>query len=89
VADETRSASLRDAIKNGIFRLDPVHRMSGIIESSVLKAHIKGTNNKAISVAELRKLNDAAEFPILTLPSSLKVEMQSGRSNGDFHPIAT
>ena len=80
IADEARSANLREHMRNGIFRADPMHRMSGCI---ALDAFNKGLHHpaleKAISAKEVSTFNKNAEFPVLKLKPEVKVEMQSGQ----------
>ena len=68
LADENRSANLRETLRNGVFRTDPVHRMSGILSETVFKSSIRDPqNNKGISLKELKEFNTNAQFPVLDL----------------------
>jgi hypothetical protein len=80
IADENRSASLRDNMRNGIFRADPVHRMSGILRQSEFKSALRDPKNaKSIAPKDVVEFNKKAEFPILVGIENFKIEMQSGQ----------
>ena len=85
LADENRSANLRETLRNGVFRTDPMHRMSGILKETIFKSSLRDlVNNKNISIDKLKEYNINAQFPVLDLfhPSSDGrnfIEMQSGQ----------
>ena|SRR5437773_808496 len=80
VVDETRSASLMETMRNGLYRLDPVHRMSGTVESNVFKKYVQDAKSpRAISMDRVKEMNDRAEFPFFNTTENIKIEMQSGQ----------
>jgi hypothetical protein len=80
MADENRSANLRENMRNGVFRLDPVHRMSGTIDASTFKKCIQDSKtNKNITMAHAKEMNEKAEFPVFSASANAKIEMQSGQ----------
>ena len=46
IADEVRSAGLRENMRHGVFRTDPTHRMSGTIDSTIFKKHVHDPKGK-------------------------------------------
>jgi len=78
VAEPTRLNILKEHMRNGVYRTDPPHRMSGILDSKIFKeSMLHPDTGKKVSLAELKTLNQDAKFP--TLKPSVKVEMQSGQ----------
>jgi len=80
IADEARSASLRDNMRHGVFRSDPMHRMSGIVDAAIFRKHVQDPKGKKpASLEQVKDFNKNVEFPIFTANVNVKIEMQSGQ----------
>ena len=80
IADEVRSAGLRENMRHGVFRTDPTHRMSGTIDSTIFKKHVHDPKGKkTVSLEQVKEFNRSVEFPIFNPGSNVKIEMQSGQ----------
>jgi hypothetical protein len=81
LADTSKTTALREGFLQGVFRHDIAHRMTGCLPRRVFESSLcdpDGTGHK-VNVKEVEKLNVDAQFPILGIKSSPKVEMQSGQ----------
>ena len=81
LADPARTTALRETMRQGIYRMDLIHRMSGCLDKRFLTTGtiIDPKTNKPCKLDAVRSLNDEAHFPILQLKGNNKVEMQSGQ----------
>lgn len=80
IADHRRLSMLLDIMAQGVYRTEPKHRMSGCIDSKVIeKAMFTPDGKKHIKAADVKALNENAEWPVLKLPRNKLVEMQSGQ----------
>lgn len=79
LADPVRTASLREAMSQGIFRLDMVHRMAGCIDKKQIGTLVHPISAKPVKLDDVEVLNKEALFPILRLKGPIQVEMQSGQ----------
>ena len=81
LADPARTTALRETMRQGIYRMDLVHRMSGCLDKRFLTIGtiIDPKTNKPCKLDAVHGLNDEAYFPMLQLKGNNKVEMQSGQ----------
>jgi hypothetical protein len=78
-----RMTSLHKSMKNGLYRTDIRHRMSGVIARHKLDKRIGAPQNptQLITSDETRQFNEQAMFPHILFPKNSKneIEMQSGQ----------
>jgi hypothetical protein len=87
LADGNKSATLRQKLKEGIFRYVPENRLAGCLSRTAFVENLyhpdtekkfSESDTKAWS-AKVNEYNQNVQFPILKLGSGVKIEMQSGQ----------
>src|SRR5580704_17743842 len=72
VASESRSAILRETMRNGIFRHDPTHRMYGVLDRKTFEKHLKdGDERLNVIMGKLKEMTNEALFPTFIAPDSI------------------
>ena len=67
-------------MRHGVFRSDPMHRMSGIVDAAIFRKHVQDPKGKKpASLEQVKDFNKNVEFPIFTANVNVKIEMQSGQ----------
>ena len=67
-------------MRNDVFRLDPVHCMSATVATAVFKESVHDPKtDKALSISQVKDMNDKAEFPAFIDNANVKMEIQSGQ----------
>src|SRR5437667_12574585 len=85
IAEEARNASFRDNMRHGVFRSDPMHRMSGIVDAAIFRKHVQDPKGKKpASLEQVKDFNKNVEFPIFTANVNVKIEMQYGQISMKF-----
>jgi hypothetical protein len=81
LADTSKTTALRESFIQGVFRYDMAHRMSGCLSKKIFETSLyePDGSQKKVNMKEVERLNFDAEFPILTIKSGTRVEMQSGQ----------
>jgi hypothetical protein len=78
-----RLSTLIKSMRNGLYRSDISHRMSGIIARDQLTGKILSPDDPRTKVKQedVRKFNERAQFPVVAFPgkSPKVIEMQSGQ----------
>jgi hypothetical protein len=78
-----RITPLLTSMKNGLYRTDIRHRLSGVIARDKIEKRIANPENPSqmISLTDALRLNEQARFPVVIFPRTTKreIEMESGQ----------